>query len=437
MCYDISGRNLERSHDLSLPAGIKSKDTKRPYHSKYNDEVGLDSTDDQGLSYTNTKEGHSLAQIPQNGQRVSPVGSRSKHQEQVTRENSLSADAADRRDKSNKRKQLDKLDSQLANQRNTISPTTTSATSSNRHGDNIKSTQEMRSERKRDNEELNKDKKPGRPIEYFPKVETFSSDSAYGDSSNDNLFDEYRPPGPEYYGGDSGDLTLYDGEENASPLSGSEISPSPSSSTNSNGVQRNKPDSDIVTRFLNIVESQHLLGENCSAGTDFNLGEGVVDRYAQERFRLEAEFAVNRANMLTRMWKYVNQTVLHNEYLLHAMVMSMVEFDDDIFAAGNCYDQLQYKNYTLFCPFAFRYDGGTVLVKDLSLEYHYLGNSSEWFFIARKNAEKIVQAYNQFNRGKLSKKLVFFVWLFAFTFSMLLFMLCFLLFTTIYVYMNY
>lgn len=57
---------------------------------------------------------------------------------------------------------------------------------------------------------------------------------------------------------------------------------------------------DIVTRFLQIVESQHLLGANCTAGTDLNLGEGVVDRYAQERFRVEAEVAVNRANMLTR-----------------------------------------------------------------------------------------------------------------------------------------
>jgi len=36
------------------------------------------------------------------------------------------------------------------------------------------------------------------------------------------------------------------------------------------------------------------------AGTSLNLGEGVVDRYAQDRFRVEAEVAVNRANMLTR-----------------------------------------------------------------------------------------------------------------------------------------
>lgn len=57
---------------------------------------------------------------------------------------------------------------------------------------------------------------------------------------------------------------------------------------------------DIVTQFLQIVESQHNMGGNCTAGTALNLGEGVVDRYAQDRFRVEAEVAVNRANMLTR-----------------------------------------------------------------------------------------------------------------------------------------
>lgn len=57
---------------------------------------------------------------------------------------------------------------------------------------------------------------------------------------------------------------------------------------------------DKLTRFLQTVEQQHLLGSNCTAGTSLNLGEGVVDRYAQERFRVQAEIAVNRANMLTR-----------------------------------------------------------------------------------------------------------------------------------------
>lgn len=157
---------------------------------------------------------------------------------------------------------------------------------------------------------------------------------------------------------------------------------------------------DIVTRFLRIVESQNLLGENCTAGTDLNLGEGVVDRYAQERFRIEADVAVNRANMLTRIWKYADPAVVGSEYFLHASVFSMVEFDDDIFAAGNCYDHKQYKDYVLFCPYAYRLPDGTILVKDLAVEYKYLSNTSEWFYIARKNAEKVIKNYNQFSRGK-------------------------------------
>jgi hypothetical protein len=158
---------------------------------------------------------------------------------------------------------------------------------------------------------------------------------------------------------------------------------------------------DIVTRFLRIIENQHTLGENCTAGTDLNLGEGVVDQYAQERFRLEANFAVNRANMLTRLWKYAPEVMLSSEYLLHAGVLSMVEFDEDIFAAGNCYDKLQYRDRWLYCPFAHRLpnqDG--ILVKDLAIEYKYLSNSSEWFYIARKNAERVIASYEQFSRGK-------------------------------------
>ncbi|XP_050669666.1 probable G-protein coupled receptor 158 [Leptidea sinapis] len=156
---------------------------------------------------------------------------------------------------------------------------------------------------------------------------------------------------------------------------------------------------DVVTKFLRLIETQHLLGENCTAGTHLNLGEGVVDRYAQERFRVEADVAVNRANMLTRLWKYAGPAVMHNEYLLHASVFSMVEFDDDVFGAGNCYDQYQYKDYQLFCPFAYRLPEGPVLAKDLAVEYKYLSNTSEWFYIARKNAERVIRNNNQFKRG--------------------------------------
>lgn len=186
----------------------------------------------------------------------------------------------------------------------------------------------------------------------------------------------------------------------------------PTNATLDRSSTRRKPQAaqvDIVTRFLRIIENQHTLGENCTAGTDLNLGEGVVDQYAQERFRLEAEFAVNRANMLTRLWKYAPEVMLSSEFLLHASVLSMVEFDEDIFAAGNCYDKLQYRDRWLYCPFAHRLpnqDG--VLVKDLAVQYKYLSNSSEWFYIARKNAERVIASYEQFSRGESSTNFLYF-----------------------------
>lgn len=52
---------------------------------------------------------------------------------------------------------------------------------------------------------------------------------------------------------------------------------------------------DILTEHLQIIESQN--SKDCTAGTSKSLGEGVVDN---SRFQIEANVAVNRANMLTR-----------------------------------------------------------------------------------------------------------------------------------------
>ncbi|XP_059480872.1 probable G-protein coupled receptor CG31760 isoform X2 [Neocloeon triangulifer] len=90
---------------------------------------------------------------------------------------------------------------------------------------------------------------------------------------------------------------------------------------------------------------------------------------------------------------------MESEYLLHAGVRAMVDFDSDIFAAGNCYDQNQYKDYWLFCPYAYRLPEGPILAKDLAVEYKYLSNSSEWFYIARKNADRVIAADKQFSKG--------------------------------------
>lgn len=96
-----------------------------------------------------------------------------------------------------------------------------------------------------------------------------------------------------------------------------------------------------------------------------------------------------------------------SEHILHASVLSMVEFDDDIYAAGHCFDWNQHMaKRGLFCPFAHRLpppEQSATISKDLATEYPYLGNTSEWFFLARKNAEKVIAKNDQYIKGKLKR----------------------------------
>jgi G protein-coupled receptor 158 len=155
---------------------------------------------------------------------------------------------------------------------------------------------------------------------------------------------------------------------------------------------------DVVDEFLSIVERYERNRENCTPGVTFHLGEGVITQYGVIRFRQQAEIAVNRANFLTRIWKGVPQNMLESEYFFYTQVRSMLEGSDDLFAAGNCYDYMEFNNYTLFCPYAYRLpnDTGSIMVKDLSVEYKYLGNESEFFIIPRQKAEeKLSTRYNE------------------------------------------
>jgi G protein-coupled receptor 158 len=155
--------------------------------------------------------------------------------------------------------------------------------------------------------------------------------------------------------------------------------------------------SDIVDKFLIVVEQYERNKDNCTPGVTFNLGEGVVAQYGIQRFHDQAMVAVNRANFLTRLWIGLPGGILDSDYFFYTAVRSMVESDPDLFAAGNCYDKLEYKNYTLFCPYAMRMPDSPqeIMVKDLSVEYKYLGNDSEFFIMPRKKANsKLLGVYS-------------------------------------------
>ena len=160
---------------------------------------------------------------------------------------------------------------------------------------------------------------------------------------------------------------------------------------------------DVVDDFLSIVEKYERSKDNCTPGTNYNLGDGVVAQYGVRRFKAQAMVAVNRANFLTRIWKSASQELLDSEFFFYTSVREMVEGDPVLFAAGNCYDKKQYKDYELFCPYAYRMadNPNKIMVKDLSLEYKYLGNDSEFFYQARMKADrKLARPFND-TYGKL------------------------------------
>ncbi|CAH1779230.1 unnamed protein product [Owenia fusiformis] len=153
---------------------------------------------------------------------------------------------------------------------------------------------------------------------------------------------------------------------------------------------------DIVTKFLRIVDEYDKNKESCKPGTEFSLEGGQVEeQYGVRRFKDLAMMAVNRANFLTRIWQRGSKALLESEFFFYTQVRSLVEENPDIFAAGNCYDYKEFKNYDLFCPYAHRYvdEPDKIVVKDLSIGYYYVSNGTEyeWFSKIREKANMKVQ----------------------------------------------
>ena len=159
----------------------------------------------------------------------------------------------------------------------------------------------------------------------------------------------------------------------------------------------------MISKILKDVEQQALQGANCTPGTSLNMGDIDLVGNNYKRFRGAAEVAVNRANWLTRMWKYASDVMQSSEYLLHSSLFSMIESNEMIFGAGNCYDGLQYKNYSLFCPFAYKSPvvQGNILAKDLAVEYKYLKPSSTWFWTPKQKGGEMAENLIRFETGKV------------------------------------
>lgn len=164
------------------------------------------------------------------------------------------------------------------------------------------------------------------------------------------------------------------------------------------------PDMDIVEKFLVYVSTIEKDKESCKKGTwHVTLPKGTVS-YGPILYMDQARKTVDMANLYTRMWKTLEIDQIENgENFFYGTVSSLVENDDKIFAAGSCHDNKRFGTYNIFCPYAYREPGGTINVKDLSLEYHYLSNDSEWFYQARMKAQGVAQnESSRISNGKLA-----------------------------------
>ncbi|KAJ8041712.1 hypothetical protein HOLleu_12603 [Holothuria leucospilota] len=155
---------------------------------------------------------------------------------------------------------------------------------------------------------------------------------------------------------------------------------------------------DIVSRFLKLVDEIEQDKANCKKGTwEDRLPMGTVS-YGPILYKEQAFKTVDFANLYTRLWKnLVIDEVEGGENFFYSTVASLVENDDKIFAAGSCHDHLRFGNYTVFCPYAYRKPDGTINVKDLSLEYQYLEQNSEWFYEARLKGQQVAADQNSRN----------------------------------------
>ena len=77
--------------------------------------------------------------------------------------------------------------------------------------------------------------------------------------------------------------------------------------------RRHHPRMDIVSKLLSIVEPQALMGENCNPGSDLNLGEKVVNRYAQVSIYFQIFGMFKKITHLAQEWAMKTFSVFLNK----------------------------------------------------------------------------------------------------------------------------
>lgn len=143
-------------------------------------------------------------------------------------------------------------------------------------------------------------------------------------------------------------------------------------------------------QFLEQVQQQMEQDTGCEKNQSVVL-DLLLDN---SRWKKEAMLAVEVANLLTSLWrvKVANGlSFVENDQFLYKLVRSNVLYSPSVFGSVVCFERDQYKNYTRFCPYAFRDKklGGRVHAIDISVGHDYLTDRRTiWWREPREQALK-------------------------------------------------
>ncbi|XP_072169538.1 metabotropic glycine receptor-like [Diadema setosum] len=132
---------------------------------------------------------------------------------------------------------------------------------------------------------------------------------------------------------------------------------------------------DPVTKALEYVEQIAQQKNNCSFGPSLDL------QYGKSRWTSQAEVAVRAANLLStlsRTGNHMRGEHPEDEDLLYSIVISNVKNNDDVFGSAIAFQSDFYRDYAIFCPYAFRAPD-QITAKDLSIGYNYTEEETDWF----------------------------------------------------------
>ena len=116
----------------------------------------------------------------------------------------------------------------------------------------------------------------------------------------------------------------------------------------------------------------------CSGGTD----ETLPVEFDHALWREYAEVAVRMSNTLTKNVIRNNNTLGGvTEEFLFDLVRNNVDNESPIFGSAIAVEEWIFPKYRIFCPYSYKKD--TVYAHDISLQYNYLLNTTEWYHVLR------------------------------------------------------